>query len=133
VNADEVERLITLIQVPTGDDATLRLRDEYTARLVDQGADAQERIESRIESARATNLPVLMTLLAAFGNERAATFLARKLAAGPEPVALIAAAALAAYDSPSALRELKRCAASQDPAAAKAALSALRVLENRLQ
>ena len=131
MNTAEIERLITLIQVPTGDDATLRLRDDYTEKLVGEGAAAQERIESRIESARATNLPVLMTLLAAFGNERAATFLARNLEAGSEPVARIAAAALAAYDSPWALPALRRCAASADLVAAKAALAALRVLEKR--
>src|SRR5512139_2864284 len=99
---DDLERMISLVQTPTGDAATRRLAVQYRATLVGRGADAEDRIIARIESGRAVNLPALFDVLAAFGTARAAQTLFERLVAGPEGVSHAAAAALATHPTPHA-------------------------------
>jgi hypothetical protein len=111
---DDLERMISLVQTPTGDDATRRLAAQYRATLVGRGADAEDRVIARIESGRAVNLPALFDVLAAFGTTRAAQALFERLIEGPEGVSQAAAAALATYPTPPARDALRRAAERDD-------------------
>ena len=111
---DDLERMISLIQTPTGDEATRRVAAQYGGTLVSRGTEAEDRVISRIESGRATNLPALFEVLAAFGTVRAAQTLFDRLVAGPEGVSHAAAAALATHPTPHARDALRRAAERTD-------------------
>jgi HEAT repeat protein len=123
---DDVDQLITLVQVPAGDDATLRLRDQYVRTLLGRGDEAEARVTPLVQSGNATNMPALMALLAAFESERAADVLEQRMQAGPESLSEAAADALATHPTRWAIDALRRGLQSRQPAVELAALSALR-------
>ena len=125
---DELDRMISLVQTPTGDAATRRLAAEYRAQLVARGAEAEDRIVALIEAGRAINLPALFDLLAAFGTPRAMQILLVRLIAGPEGVSHAALSALAAHPTPAARGALRSAAQRDDIDPGTRAL-VLRVLE----
>jgi len=111
---DDLDRMISLVQTPSGDAPTRRLVAQYRASLVARGAEAEDRLIALIESGRAVNPPALFDVLAAFGTERAAQTLFDRLIAGPDGVSHAAVAALAAYPTPHARAAMQRASQRSD-------------------
>jgi HEAT repeat protein len=129
MSADDVERLISLVQDPSGDDASLRVRAEYVRRLIAVGDDAEERVSYVVKSGVATNLPLLMDVLAAFGSKDAAELLRTKLEAGPEAISEAAANALSRHPTRWAVEALSEGIQSKKVPVVVASLVALRQVE----
>jgi HEAT repeat protein len=129
MSADDVERLISLVQNPSGDDASLRVRAEYVRRLIDIGDEAEERVSHVVKSGVATNLPLLMEVLAAFGSRDAAEVLCAKLEAGPEAISEAAANALSRHPTRWAVEALSEGIQSKKVPVVVASLVALRQVE----
>lgn len=115
---DEIDRMISLVQTPTGDAATRRLAAQYREAIVAQGGKAEDRIIALIAANRVINPPALFDVLAAFGTPRAAQVLLERLVAGPEAVSHAAATALATYPTTHSRETLVRAAQNErlDPA-----------------
>ena len=118
--------MISLVQSPFGDDASLRVREEYVRRLIAVGSDAEERVSQIVKSGDATNLPALMDVLATFGSKNAADVLRAKLEAGPEGVSEAAANALLRHPTRWALEALSEALQSENTLVVLSALVALR-------
>ncbi len=129
---EDLDLLLTLIQVPTGDAATARLRDQYTGALLGCGEEAERRVASLVQSGTATNMPALMTLLAGFESERAAQILGQALQAGPNTISEAAADALASYPTTFAVEALYEGVRNGRLGIAVPALVALRRLDRRV-
>lgn len=129
---EDLDRMITLIQVPIGDAATARVRDRYTDALLSGGEEAERRVAGLVQSATATNMPALMSLLAAFRSERAAKILGQALQTGPETISEAAADALANYPTIFSLEALYQGVRSDKFEVAVPALAALRRLDHRV-
>jgi hypothetical protein len=115
---DEIDRMISLVQTPTGDAATRRLAVQYREAIVAHGSKAEDRIVALITTNRVINPPALYDVLAAFGTPRAAQVLYDRFIAGPEGVSHAAATALAGHPTVHSRAALARAAKNErlDPA-----------------
>jgi HEAT repeat protein len=122
-----IDRLLLDVQIPTGDDATLRLRDHGVARLLELGAEAEARVIALLTRGEAINPPALYELLSRIGGERGARYLRDLLRTGTEGVTDTAAVALARSRAPGASDLLMDCLANERESVVVSALMALRV------
>jgi len=126
---EEIDRLILFVQIPTGDEATVRLCEGYVRQLVALGEPARRRVAQVIDSEQVINLPALLGLMAAYRSPEAAEVLGRLLDTGPLNVAEAAADALASQPGPWAAGVLEQALGHRDLDVVAAVLAALRRVE----